>query len=134
MPRRVANGLDHSRLLQVLAVLERRAGLSFGQSDVYVSVAGGVKVTEPAADLPLALALASALKDRPMDARAASFGEVGLTGELRSVGRAEARLGELSRMGFATAIAPAGGRRLPDGIAVRESADLRGALDAALRD
>ncbi|TLM65494.1 MAG: DNA repair protein RadA, partial [Actinobacteria bacterium] len=82
-PRRLATGIDTGRLLQVLAVLERRAGLSFGSQDVYATVAGGVRVGEPAVDLPLALALASSLKDAPLPPDFAAFGELGLTGEVR---------------------------------------------------
>jgi DNA repair protein RadA/Sms len=100
MPRRLANGIDQQRLLQVLAVLERRAGLTFGQHDVYVSVAGGVKILEPAVDLPLALALASARKDAPLPATLASFGELGLAGEVRPVAHAPARVAEAGRLGL----------------------------------
>jgi DNA repair protein RadA/Sms len=110
MPRRLATGIDVQRLLQVLAVLERRAGLSFGQYDVYVSVAGGVKVSEPAVDLPLALALASARRDVALSATLASFGEIGLAGEVRPVTHAAARAGEAGRLGLrSVASAPGGG-------------------------
>jgi DNA repair protein RadA/Sms len=99
-PRRLATGIDASRLLQVIAVLERRAGLSFAGQDVYVSVAGGVRVVEPALDLPLALALASALKDARIPLDVAAFGELGLTGQVRPVSQASARVGEAVRMGM----------------------------------
>jgi DNA repair protein RadA/Sms len=99
-PRRLATGIDTARLLQVLAVLERRAGLSFAGQDVYVSVAGGVRVLEPALDLPLALALASALKDRPVPLDVASFGELGLTGQVRPVSQAGTRVKEAARFGM----------------------------------
>ncbi len=99
-PRRLANGVEGSRLLQVIAVLERRAGLSFAGQDVYVSVAGGVRVLEPAVDLPLALALASALKDTPVPLDVASFGELGLTGHVRPVSQAATRVREASRFGM----------------------------------
>ena len=79
-PRRLATGIDTARLLQVIAVLERRAGLSFAGQDVYVSVVGGIRIAEPAVDLPLALALASALKDIPLPLDAAAFGELGAHG------------------------------------------------------
>jgi DNA repair protein RadA/Sms len=108
MPRRLAVGVDASRLLQVLAVLERRADVAFGSFDVYVSVAGGVRVTEPAVDLPLALALASARHDRPVPHGAVAFGELGLTGEVRRVPHAAPRLREAARMGFTRAIVPRG--------------------------
>lgn len=103
-PRRLAVGLETGRLLQTIAVLERRAGCSFVGHDVFVSVAGGVRLSEPAADLPLALALASALVDTPLPPGMVSFGEVGLTGEVRPVPRTAERLREASAMGFATAI------------------------------
>ncbi|HEY5541251.1 MAG TPA: DNA repair protein RadA [Coriobacteriia bacterium] len=99
-PRRLANGIDTGRLLQVLAVLERRAGLSFAGQDVYVSVVGGLRIVEPAVDLPLALALASALKDRPVPLDVAAFGELGLTGQVRPVAQAAARLREATRLGM----------------------------------
>ena len=100
MPRRLATGVDPQRLLQVLAVLERRAGISFGQCDVYVSVAGGVRVTEPAVDLPLALALASARRDIALPPGMVAFGEVGLAGEVRPVAHAAARAAEAARLGL----------------------------------
>jgi DNA repair protein RadA/Sms len=99
-PRRLATGLEAGRLLQVLAVLERRVGLSFSGHDVYVSVAGGLRTGEPAADLPLALALASALKDRPVPLDVAAFGEIGLTGHVRPVAQAQARCREARQLGF----------------------------------
>jgi len=105
MPRRLATGIDVQRLLQVLAVLERRAGLSFGQHDVYVSVAGGVRVSEPAVDLPLALALASARRDVALPQGMVAFGEVGLAGEVRPVAHAAARAAEAARLGLRTVMA-----------------------------
>ncbi|MBI5231904.1 MAG: DNA repair protein RadA [Coriobacteriales bacterium] len=99
-PRRLATGIDSARLLQVLAVLERRAGLSFAGADVIVSVAGGLRISEPAVDAPLALALASALQGRSVPSRLVAFGELGLTGRLRPVGQTEARVKEAGRLGF----------------------------------
>jgi DNA repair protein RadA/Sms len=99
-PRRLATGVETARLLQVLAVLERRAGLSFAGKDVYVSVAGGLRVLEPAVDLPLALALASALGDFMIPLDVAAFGEIGLTGQVRPVAHAAARVREATRMGI----------------------------------
>jgi len=99
-PRRLATGVETARLLQVLAVLERRAGLSFAGKDVYVSVAGGLRVLEPAVDLPLALALASALGDFVIPLDVAAFGEIGLTGQVRPVAHAAARVREATRMGI----------------------------------
>lgn len=103
-PRRLSVGVDTARVLQMLAVLERRAGLSFGQHDVYVSVTGGVRIAEPAVDLALALALASARSDRVLPAGTVAFGEVGLTGEVRAVSHVAARLGEVARMGLGPAV------------------------------
>jgi DNA repair protein RadA/Sms len=130
-PRRLATGVDRSRVLQVMAVLERRGGVSLGRHDVYVSVAGGVRVTEPAADLPLALALASAHADTVADAHIVAFGELGLAGEVRAVPHARPRLAEAARMGFTRALT---GRSREsgelDGMAVHTVPDLRDALDA----
>jgi DNA repair protein RadA/Sms len=119
MPRRLATGIDPQRLLQVLAVLERRAGLAFGQHDVYVSVAGGVRITEPAADLPLALALASARGDRPLPSALASFGEIGLAGEVRPVAHADSRVRESARLGLTMVAAASGGDAAMRGIDLR---------------
>ena len=99
-PRRLATGVDASRLLQVIAVLERRAGLSFAGQDVYVSVVGGIRIAEPAVDLPLALALASALKDIAISLDVAAFGELGLTGQIRPVSQAGARIREAVNLGM----------------------------------
>ena len=107
-PRRLSVGIDNARLLQVLAVLERRADVQLGSFDVYVSIAGGVRVIEPAIDLPLALALASSRADRPLPSDSVAFGELGLTGDVRSVPHAAARVREAVRMGFAQAFGPAG--------------------------
>lgn len=106
-PRRLATGVDTARLLQVLAVLERRAGLSFAGQDVLVSVAGGLRVAEPAADLPLALALASALRDRPVPLDVAAFGEIGLTGHVRPVAHTQSRVREAQRFGLARVVGAA---------------------------
>jgi DNA repair protein RadA/Sms len=100
VPRRLATGVETPRLLQVIAVLERRAGLSFAGRDVHVAVAGGLRITEPAVDVPLALALASALKDLAVPLDTAAFGEIGLTGHVRPVSHAAARLREAGRFGM----------------------------------
>ncbi len=105
-PRRLAVGIDTARVLQVLAVLERRAGRSFAQHDVYVAVAGGMRVSEPAVDLPLALALASALADEPLQRGCVAYGEIGLAGEVRAVPHAHARRAEAIRLGMSRIIAP----------------------------
>ncbi|MEY4067637.1 MAG: hypothetical protein RIQ44_849 [Actinomycetota bacterium] len=99
-PRRVTNGLDSSRVNMLLAVLERRAGLRLGEHDVYVSTVGGVKITEPAADLAIALAVASAIQDKPIAHNLAAYGEISLAGEVRSVSNSKQRATEANRLGF----------------------------------
>jgi len=99
-PRRVTNGLDSSRVNMLLAVLERRAGLRLADHDVYVSTVGGVKITEPAADLAIALAVASAIQDKPIAHNLAAYGEISLAGEVRAVTNAKQRAAEATRLGF----------------------------------
>ena len=106
-PRRSAQGLDPGRLALLLAVLDRRAGVTAGPVDVFASVVGGIRVAEPAADLALALAIASACQQVPVPADLAAFGEVGLGGELRQVPHASRRLAEVARVGFRRALVPA---------------------------
>jgi len=120
MPRRTASGVDYNRMVVLLAVLEKRAGLHFGSQDVYVSVAGGVTVDEPAADLGVAAAVASSLRNRPVDDSVIAIGEVGLAGELRAVPQVEKRLQEAARLGFRRAVLPRHGvpERAPDGLEV----------------
>jgi DNA repair protein RadA/Sms len=110
-PRRMANGVDRNRLALVLAVLGRHAGISFGTADVFVSVAGGVRVDEPGADLAIALALASASKGISPAAETplAAFGELGLTGELRHVGHADRRIAEARKFGLDGVVHPRDG-------------------------
>lgn len=105
-PRRAVVGWDSGRLAMVLAVLEARCGLGFGDRDVYLNVAGGLRVTEPAADLAAAAALISSAADVPLPQGCVVFGEISLSGEVRAVGRAEARLREAAKLGFNQAIAP----------------------------
>jgi len=109
-PARRVTGFDGNRLAMLLAVLEREAGLAFAGADVFVNVVGGVRLVEPAADLAVALALASALTGHPFPRDAIAFGEIGLQGEVRSIPRAEARLGEARRLGFSSAYLPRNGR------------------------
>lgn len=106
VPRRVTQGVDYNRVCLLLAVLERRAGFRFFQHDVYVNAAGGMKVGEPACDLPISLALVSSLKNVPMRERTAVMGEVGLAGEIRPVGLIEKRLKEAEKLGFRCCIGP----------------------------
>jgi len=135
-PRRTVSGLDSQRLALLLAVLSRRAGVNLGAHDVYASVVGGLTVEEPAIDLPLAIALASSLRDRPIAPGTVLAGEVGLTGELRSVNGLERRLREAARLGFQRAIVPrpAGSPAQlgQPGLEVVGVATLREALEAAL--
>jgi DNA repair protein RadA/Sms len=129
MPRRTAAGVDYNRLLLLLAVLERRAGLQLAGQDVYVSIAGGVAVEEPAADLGIALAVASSLRNRPVDPHSVLAGEVGLAGEVRAVPHVAKRLSEAARMGFLRAVVPSAGvMEVPPGLEVVPVTDLPGAL------
>ncbi|HKW77663.1 MAG TPA: DNA repair protein RadA [Candidatus Limnocylindria bacterium] len=106
LPRRTVNGADPQRLAVLLAVLAKRAGVGLGQHDVYVNLVGGLRVREPAADLAVAVALASALRDKAADPRTVFVGELGLGGELRRVQRLAARLKEAQRLGFTRAVVP----------------------------
>jgi DNA repair protein RadA/Sms len=99
-PRRVVNGVESSRVAMLLAVLERRAGIALSQADVYVSTVGGIRITEPGADLAIALAVASAAKDTPLSPTTIAIGEISLAGEIRQVTQAAQRASEASRLGF----------------------------------
>jgi DNA repair protein RadA/Sms len=112
-PRRVANGWDYNRLLQILAVLEKKVGLYFGHSDVYVNVVGGMDFEDPSGDLGVCTAIATSLLDRSIDPRLLIIGEVGLTGEIRPVTQLEQKLKEASRLGFQRAIVPQSNLPLP---------------------
>jgi len=113
-PQRVATGLDHRRLAVLLAVLERRGGLPFGDLDVFVNITGGVRLLEPSSDLAVTAALVSSVHDRPLPGDALFLGEVGLGGEIRPVGGVERRLGEAARQGFRRVFASARARvRVP---------------------
>ena len=125
VPRRVANGIEVGRVNMLCAVLSRRVGLVLGDQDVYVNVTGGVRVEEPAADLGVALAIASALRDRPMEARTACFGEVGLTGDVRFVTGAPRRVSELLKLGFKRIITPEGTPKGPQSDAENGSSEER---------
>jgi DNA repair protein RadA/Sms len=125
VPRRVANGVEVGRVNMLCAVLSRRAGLVLGDQDVYVNVTGGVRVEEPAADLGVALAIASALRNRPARAGAACFGEVGLTGDVRFVSGAPRRVSELLKLGFKRIITPEGTSQGPSEGGQRGSVDGR---------
>ena len=105
-PRRVANGVDLSRVLQILAVLEKRIGLNLSKQDVYVNVIGGIDVTEPAADLGIALAIITCVRDVVFDSHTAIVGEIGLSGEIRGVNNIEKRITEAQKLGFKQIIIP----------------------------
>lgn len=105
-PRRTSTGFDYNRLNLILAVLEKRFGLYFSNLDTYVNIVGGMHLDEPAADLAVAMALVSGLKDIPLDEKLIAFGEIGLSGELRSVPRAQTRVNEAARLGFTKCIMP----------------------------
>ena len=128
-PRRSAQGLDHGRLTLLLAVLARRVGLgAFGESDVYASAVGGVRVAEPGADLALALALVSSLADQPLPADLVALGEVGLGGELRQAVQMPRRLAEAARLGFRRAVVPASSPDAPPGLALLRAGTLAEAI------
>ncbi|MCL6429624.1 MAG: DNA repair protein RadA [Anaerolineae bacterium] len=106
LPRRTANGIEFNRLLLLVAVLSKRVGLPLGNQDVFVNVVGGLKIAEPAADLAVATAIASSLRSQPVASDLAIVGEIGLSGELRSVGQIEKRLREAAKLGFRRCLVP----------------------------
>ena len=112
IPRRVANGFDYNRLQLLTAILSKRLGLPLGTSDVFINVSGGLKLTEPAADLAVALAILSSFKNKAVDAKAVVFGELGLLGEVRRVGQEDRRVKESKRLGFTTIISPSATKNL----------------------
>ncbi|HUN50768.1 MAG TPA: DNA repair protein RadA [Candidatus Sulfotelmatobacter sp.] len=128
-PRRAVVGWDSGRLAMIMAVLDARCGLALGGNDVYLNVAGGLRVNEPAADLAVAAALVSSLTDVPVPEETVIFGEISLAGEVRPVGQADARLKEAAKLGFGHAIVPAGtgGRQQP--LRLSEFDRLAGLLD-----
>jgi DNA repair protein RadA/Sms len=131
MPRRVANGIDPRRLAMIVAVLSRHAGLALGQADVFVNVAGGLRIEEPGADLAVCLSVASAARGAPVRAGLAAFGEVGLTGRLRPVTQADRRLEECAKLGTSSVLAPAGVSSARN-LEVRTAETVRQAVTAGL--
>ncbi|TWD15654.1 DNA repair protein RadA [Marihabitans asiaticum] len=130
-PRRASVGLDSSRVSMIMAVLDRRAGAPVGNADTYVSTVGGVRITEPSSDLAVALAIASAVMDRALPHQLLALGEVGLSGEVRPAVGVSRRLTEAARLGFTTALVPAGaldGGAAPAGMEVVEVSDVRAAI------
>jgi len=131
-PRRIASGTDINRLHMLIAVLEKRASASLGQSDIFVNVAGGIRITEPAADLGLALSIHSNTSNRPLPDGLVVIGELGLAGEVRRVGQLERRLHEAARHGLTRALIPAGAKAgRPAGLEVVEVRSLAEAIAAA---
>src|SRR6266498_3118707 len=133
MPRRVATGVDPKRLAMIVAVLARHAGIALGQADVFVNVAGGVRIDEPGADLAIALAIVSAAKGAPVKPGIAAFGEIGLTGRLRPATQSERRLEECAKLGFQAVLAPKGTPARPT-LALVEVESVREALREGLED
>jgi DNA repair protein RadA/Sms len=135
-PRRTPNGIEFNRLLLITAVLSRRAGISLADQDVFVNVVGGLKISEPAADLAVAAAIASSVRDIPVKADTIMVGEIGLSGELRMASRMSERLGEAAKLGFKTAVIPrrlrSGGISWPKNLDVIEIRSLHQALEKAL--
>jgi DNA repair protein RadA/Sms len=132
MPRRVATGVDPKRLAMIVAVLARHAGIGLGQADVFVNVAGGVRIDEPGADLAIALAIASAAKRAPVKPGIAAFGEIGLTGRLRPATQAERRLEECAKLGLRGVVAPSGTEARAGKIPMAQAETLRHAIKAGL--
>jgi len=137
-PRRTGNGIDPNRLLLLAAVLSKRVGMQLSEQDIFVNIVGGLRINEPAADLAVALAIASSYRNKPVYADMAIVGEVGLSGELRSVGQLARRLNEAAKLGFARALAPRSAlqrrsaEKMPADIQVLGVRTLREALELAL--
>ena len=134
-PRRTADGFDYNRAVLLMAVAEKRAGMKLSLFDAYINVIGGLRLDEPGADLPIALAIASSYRDMPIADDLVAIGEVGLTGEIRSVSQLNQRLGEVARLGFKKCIIPRGGSEkleIPAGLTVYRVRNLREAIETAL--
>lgn len=135
VPRRTADGFDFNRAALLLAVAEKRGGMKLNVFDAYINVIGGLRLDEPGADLPLVLAVASSYRDQVIPDDLVAIGEVGLTGEIRSVSNMNQRLAEVSRLGFKKCIIPRGGSEkleLPEGLTVYRVRNLREAIETAL--
>jgi DNA repair protein RadA/Sms len=134
-PRRVANGVDFARLLMIVAVLSRRIGLKLGNQDIIVNVTGGIKVDEPAADIGIALAIASSFRDARVQSDLAVLGEIGLSGEIRPVSQVERRLLEISRLGFKKCLVPKSGLKnikIPESLKITSVTSVREAVESGL--
>ena len=135
VPRRASDGFDFNRAVLLMAVAEKRAGLKLSVFDTYINVIGGLRLDEPGADLSVALAVASSYRDVPVPDDLAAIGEIGLTGEIRSVSHMNQRLGEVARLGFRKCIIPRGGSEkleIPQGLTVYRVKNLREAIETAL--
>ena len=135
VPRRMADGFDINRAVLLMAVLEKRGGISLAGSDVYINVIGGLQLTEPAADLPVILAAASSFRDKALDSGVAAIGEVGLTGELRAVSNLNQRLSEVHRLGFRCCVIPRQGTsqvQPPEGLEILRVRHIREAIETLL--
>ncbi len=131
MPRRMATGMDYNRVNLMIAVLEKRVGLNLQNQDAYVNIVGGIRLDEPAVDLPLALAIASAFRNKPIDNSFVAIGEIGLTGELRAVNQMDRRLAEVVKLGFKACIIPQANvksLRVPEGLRILPAKTLTDAL------
>ena len=134
-PRRMSAGVEYNRAMLLLAVLEKRAGFKIGNCDAYINVVGGLKLDEPAADLATVLAIASSCKDTHIGSSVAAFGEIGLTGELRSVNAAQQRVAEVARLGFDICVMPKQNEKdikAPDGMEIKFVRNIREAIEAVL--
>jgi DNA repair protein RadA/Sms len=133
--RRTSNGFDYNRLYLLLAVLEKRGGMNVNACDAYMNVVGGLTLDEPAADLAACLAIASSFRDRPVPDKLAAIGEVGLTGEIRSVQALDLRLAETARLGFTQCVVPSrtrGELKAPAGLELIYVKTLREAVEKVL--
>jgi len=131
VPRRTTDGFDYNRANLLMAVLEKRGGVNIASSDVYVNVIGGLRLDEPAADLPVILAVASSYRDKVFDSGTAAIGEVGLTGEVRAVSNLSQRLSEVHRLGFVRCLIPKMGTEQiesPDGLELIRVRNIREAI------
>jgi len=135
VPRRAADGFDFNRAVLLMAVAEKRAGMKLNMFDVYINVIGGLRLDEPGADLPVVLAVASSYREQPIADDLIAIGEVGLTGEIRSVSHMEQRLAEASRLGFRKCIIPRSGSEkidIPAGMTAFRVRNLREAIEMTI--
>ena len=135
VPRRAADGFDYNRAVLLMAVMEKRAGLQLNLFDAYLNVIGGLQLSEPASDLPVALAVASSYRDSVISDDLVAIGEIGLTGEIRSVSHMNQRLAEVARLGFTKVIIPKYGSEkldVPAGLTVYRVRNIREAIEVAM--